>query len=65
MLNFSTTLNGKTTVHSAETAQHAFSVGFLVVFIIAIFSLIFGIIDMKKKKVILWQTVCFILLVQY
>nr|WP_238393487.1 DUF4064 domain-containing protein [Staphylococcus saccharolyticus] len=50
MLDFSATLNGETTVHSAETAQHAFSVGFLVVFIIAIFSLIFGIIGMKKKK---------------
>ena len=35
--NFTTTVNGETTVHSAEAAQHVFSVGFLVIFIVAIF----------------------------
>lgn len=48
--NFTTTVNGETTVHSAEAAQHVFSVGFLVIFIVAIFSIIFGIIGMMKKK---------------
>lgn len=48
--NFTTTVNGETTVHSAEAAQHVFNVGFLVIFIVAIFSLIFGIIGMMKKK---------------
>lgn len=48
--NFTTTVNGETTVHSAEAAQHVFNVGFFVIFIVAIFSLIFGIIGMMKKK---------------
>ncbi len=48
--NFTTTVNSETTVHSAEAAQHVFNVGFLVIFIVAIFSLIFGIIGMMKKK---------------